>query len=139
MLKTKNPIKNVMIADDIITENTARIKRETITIIAKNINTKLNKKSVINAGFSRPYINLRPRLMAEIPRDAVQNRDMTEKERKLEEVLKKTSSNISLAVSKEASGINERNNLIISYSDTDAKSFIRDIKRVIKGMAEISI
>ena len=128
-----------MTADDIITENTAKIKRETITIIAKNISTKLNKKSTINEGFSMPYINLNPRRIAEIPRDAVQNRDMAEKDRNLADDLKKTSSKIFLAASKEASGKNERNSFIISYSDIDANSLIRDMKRVIKGIAEIRI
>ncbi len=125
--------------DDTMTENTAKVKRETITIITKNISTILDRKSVINVGFLNPYINLSPRLRAEIPREAVQNREMAEKERNFAGVLKKTSSNIFFAAPKEASGKNERNNCIISYSDTCANSLISDIKRVIKGIAEIRI
>lgn len=128
-----------MNSDDIITENTAKMSRETITIITKNIRIILVKKSFIKVRLSIPYINLKPRRRAEIPLDAVQKSERAEKERKPPDVLYKTSSRIRFAAVKDASGKNERNTFIISYSETFANSFTRDIKRVIKGIAEIRI
>ncbi len=139
IIKTKKPIINMINSDEIITEKTAKINRRTITEITKNIKAILIKKSRMKVGFSSLYINLNPRLNAEIPRDAVQNNEITENERNLSEFLKKISSNIFLAASKDASGKKERKTFIISYSDTDANSFISEINSVIKGIAEIRI
>lgn len=86
-VKAKKPTKNIINSEEIITENTAKTSRETITIITKNISSILVKKSLIKDGLLIPYINLKPRRSAEIPLDAVQNRERAEKDRNLSDVL----------------------------------------------------
>ena len=93
----KKPIKKVRKPDGIITENTAKISREIMTIIAKNMSSKLYKKSLIKVGFLSSYMNLKPRRSAEIPLDAVQNKEREEKDKKNPDVFEKTSSKILLA------------------------------------------
>ena len=139
IVRTKKPIKNIRKSEDIVTEKTARISKQTMTVITKNISAILDKKSRIKVGFSIPYINLSPLRSAEIPRDAAQDKEIAEKERKLPEILKKTSSKIVFAASKETSGKNDRKTFIISYSETDTKSLTSEINKVANGMEEIRI
>lgn len=117
IVNTTKPSRSITKSEGIITEKIAKTIRKTITIIRKNISKRLVIKSLIKDGFSSPYINRNPRLVAEIPLEDVQKREIAEKERNRGEDLKKTSSKILFAALKDASGKKERNTSIISYSD----------------------